>query len=204
MNKLLTMGSFKRINLYDYQAMCRANKESSGSAHGLLDPYNAFLSAAKWIMTELVLFLVEFNLCSWWHSDMTAKAQKLKQILEPCDTEYPAFVSERTIKETTGNIACEDCSKTLASSACMCHTTQYACSLSLENFNSSKRELFSIKKLSSSSAGFYKHTSCFIVVFLALFVKHGFSKDHKMASQLSGGGTSSLFPWLFIPESLLY
>lgn len=42
---------------------------------------------------------------------MTAKAQKLKQTLEPCDTEYPAFVSERTIKETTGNIACEDCSK---------------------------------------------------------------------------------------------
>lgn len=27
----------------------------------------------------------------------------------PCDTEYPAFVSERTIKETTGNIDCEDC-----------------------------------------------------------------------------------------------
>eukprot|EP00073_Rattus_norvegicus_P053182 XP_017455566.1 PREDICTED: voltage-dependent calcium channel subunit alpha-2/delta-3 isoform X2 [Rattus norvegicus] len=111
MNKLLTMGSFKRITLYDYQAMCRANKESSDSAHGLLDPYKAFLSAAKWIVTELVLFLVEFNLCSWWHSDMTAKAQKLKQTLEPCDTEYPAFVSERTIKETTGNIACEDCSK---------------------------------------------------------------------------------------------
>ncbi|VTJ63286.1 Hypothetical predicted protein, partial [Marmota monax] len=110
MNKLLTMGSFKRITLYDYQAMCRANKESSDGAHGLLDPYHAFLSAVKWIMTELVLFLVEFNLCSWWHSDMTAKAQKLKQTLEPCDTEYPAFVSERTIKETTGNIVCEDCS----------------------------------------------------------------------------------------------
>nr|XP_035159966.1 voltage-dependent calcium channel subunit alpha-2/delta-3-like [Callithrix jacchus] len=62
-------------------------------------------------MTEPVLFLVEFNLCSWWHSDMTAKVQKLKQTLEPCDTEYPAFVSECTIKETTGNTACEDCSK---------------------------------------------------------------------------------------------
>nr|XP_045758148.1 voltage-dependent calcium channel subunit alpha-2/delta-3 [Mirounga angustirostris] len=111
MNKLLTMGSFKRITLYDYQAMCRANKDSSDGARGLLDPYNAFLAAVKWIMTELVLFLVEFNLCSWWHSDMTAKAQKLKQTLEPCDTEYPAFVSERTIKETSGNIACEDCSK---------------------------------------------------------------------------------------------
>ncbi|NXP36338.1 CA2D3 protein, partial [Leiothrix lutea] len=111
MNKLLTMGSFKRITLYDYQAMCRTNKESSDSAHSLLDPYNAFFAAVKWIMTELVLFLVEFNLCSWWHSDLTAKAQRLKQSLEPCDTEYPAFVSERTIKETTGNIACDDCFK---------------------------------------------------------------------------------------------
>jgi len=27
----------------------------------------------------------------------------------PCDTEYPAFVSERTIKETTGNIDCNGC-----------------------------------------------------------------------------------------------
>ncbi|CAH2313105.1 Voltage-dependent calcium channel subunit alpha-2 delta-3 [Pelobates cultripes] len=111
MNKLLTMGSFKRITLYDYQAMCRTNKESSDSAHSLLDPYNAFFAAVKWIMTELILFLVEFNLCSWWNSGHTVKAQRLKQTLEPCDTEYPAFVSERTIKETTGTIACEDCSK---------------------------------------------------------------------------------------------
>ncbi|EFB23572.1 hypothetical protein PANDA_001368 [Ailuropoda melanoleuca] len=119
MNKLLTMGSFKRITLYDYQAMCRANKDSSDGASGLLDgptltrtpEMSLPILAVKWIMTELVLFLVEFNLCSWWHSDMTAKAQKLKQTLEPCDTEYPAFVSERTIKETSGNIACEDCSK---------------------------------------------------------------------------------------------
>uniref|UniRef100_A0A8D0GQL3 Calcium voltage-gated channel auxiliary subunit alpha2delta 3 n=1 Tax=Sphenodon punctatus TaxID=8508 RepID=A0A8D0GQL3_SPHPU len=111
MSKLLTMDSFKRITLYDYQAMCRTNKESSDSAHSLLDPYNAFFAAVKWIMTELVLFLVEFNLCSWWHSDLTAKAQRLKQTLEPCDTEYPAFVSERTIKETMGNIDCDDCFK---------------------------------------------------------------------------------------------
>uniref|UniRef100_A0A674BKP5 Calcium channel, voltage dependent, alpha2/delta subunit 3 n=1 Tax=Salmo trutta TaxID=8032 RepID=A0A674BKP5_SALTR len=33
----------------------------------------------------------------------------LKTVLVPCDTEYPAFVSERTIKETTGNIDCEGC-----------------------------------------------------------------------------------------------
>nr|XP_060622048.1 voltage-dependent calcium channel subunit alpha-2/delta-3 isoform X3 [Anolis sagrei ordinatus] len=111
MNKLLIMGSFKRITLYDYQAMCKTTKESSDSAHNLLDPYKAFFAAVKWIVTELVLFLVEFNLCNWWHSDLIAKAQRLKHTLEPCDTEYPAFVSERTIKETTGNIDCDDCFK---------------------------------------------------------------------------------------------
>ncbi|KAK9406195.1 voltage-dependent calcium channel subunit alpha-2/delta-3 [Crotalus adamanteus] len=91
--------------------MCRTTKESSDSAHTLLDPYKAFFAAVKWIVTELVLFLVEFNLCNWWHSDLMAKAQRLKQTLEPCDTEYPAFVSERTIKETTGNIYCDNCFK---------------------------------------------------------------------------------------------
>lgn len=111
MNKLLTMNSFKRITLYDYQAMCRTNKESSDSARSLLNPYKAFFAAVKWIMTELILFLVEFNLCNLWHSDLSVKAQKMKQNLEPCDTEYPAFISERTIKETMGSIACDDCFK---------------------------------------------------------------------------------------------
>ncbi|GCC21875.1 hypothetical protein chiPu_0000257 [Chiloscyllium punctatum] len=111
MNKLLNMGSFKRITLYDYQAMCRATVDNSDSAHSLLDPYYVFFAAIKWIMTELVLFLVEFNLCSWWNSDFTVKAQSPKQVLQPCDTEYPAFVSERTIKETTGAISCEGCYK---------------------------------------------------------------------------------------------
>uniref|UniRef100_A0A669BDM2 Calcium voltage-gated channel auxiliary subunit alpha2delta 3 n=1 Tax=Oreochromis niloticus TaxID=8128 RepID=A0A669BDM2_ORENI len=32
-----------------------------------------------------------------------------KTMMVPCDTEYPAFVSERTIKETTGNIECGGC-----------------------------------------------------------------------------------------------
>uniref|UniRef100_A0A803JAZ7 Calcium channel, voltage-dependent, alpha 2/delta subunit 3 n=1 Tax=Xenopus tropicalis TaxID=8364 RepID=A0A803JAZ7_XENTR len=111
MNKLLNMGSFKRITLYDYQAVCRTTKESSDSAHSLLDPYRAIFTAIKWMMTELILFLVEFNLCNWWNSGHSVKAQRLKQVLEPCDTEYPAFVSERTIKETTGTVACDDCFK---------------------------------------------------------------------------------------------
>uniref|UniRef100_A0A1A8HY49 Calcium channel, voltage-dependent, alpha 2/delta subunit 3 n=2 Tax=Nothobranchius kuhntae TaxID=321403 RepID=A0A1A8HY49_NOTKU len=112
MSKLLQMGSFKRVTLYDYQALCRVYSESRDSGHTLLDPYFAFLAAVKWILTELVIFLVEFNLYSWWNSDFTAKAQTAGPSMQvPCDTEYPAFVSERTIKENMGNIDCDGCIK---------------------------------------------------------------------------------------------
>uniref|UniRef100_A0A1A8QLJ2 Calcium channel, voltage-dependent, alpha 2/delta subunit 3 n=1 Tax=Nothobranchius rachovii TaxID=451742 RepID=A0A1A8QLJ2_9TELE len=112
MSKLLQMGSFKRVTLYDYQALCRVYSESRDSGHTLLDPYFAFLAAVKWILTELVIFLVEFNLYSWWHSDFTAKAQTAGPSMQvPCDTEYPAFISERTIKENMGNVDCDGCIK---------------------------------------------------------------------------------------------
>ncbi|XP_055503491.1 voltage-dependent calcium channel subunit alpha-2/delta-3 isoform X1 [Leucoraja erinacea] len=111
MNKLMMMGSFKRVTLYDYQAVCRSTVDNSGSAPSLLDPYYVFFAAVKWIMTELILFLVEFNLCSWWNSDFTVQAQRWKQVMQPCDTEYAAFLSERTIKETMGAISCDACHK---------------------------------------------------------------------------------------------
>ncbi|KAM6980754.1 voltage-dependent calcium channel subunit alpha-2/delta-3 [Aplochiton taeniatus] len=107
MNKLLLMGSFKRITLYDYQAMCKEYAGNSDSARTLSDPF----SVVKWFLTELVIFLLEFNLYSWWNVDLSVKAQRSrgKTMMVPCDTEYPAFVSERTIKETIGNIDCEGC-----------------------------------------------------------------------------------------------
>ncbi|CDQ84632.1 unnamed protein product [Oncorhynchus mykiss] len=116
MNKLLLMGSFKRITLYDYQALCRVYAGSSDSARSLSHPF----SIVKWLLTKLVIFLLEFNLYSWWHVDLSVKdlhvpfpAQRSrgKTMMVPCDTEYPAFVSERTIKETTGNIDCEGCAR---------------------------------------------------------------------------------------------
>uniref|UniRef100_A0A8C5NA26 VWFA domain-containing protein n=1 Tax=Gouania willdenowi TaxID=441366 RepID=A0A8C5NA26_GOUWI len=91
MSKLLQMGSFKRVTLYDYQALCWVVSESSDSGRTLLDPYFAFLAAVKWILTELVM------------------VGRNTQV--PCDTEYPAFVSERTIKENMGSIDCDGCFK---------------------------------------------------------------------------------------------
>uniref|UniRef100_A0A8C8HY65 VWFA domain-containing protein n=1 Tax=Oncorhynchus tshawytscha TaxID=74940 RepID=A0A8C8HY65_ONCTS len=43
------------------------------------------------------------------HTQIDSFKLQGKTMLVPCDTEYPAFVSERTIKETTGNIDCEGC-----------------------------------------------------------------------------------------------
>ncbi|KAK0135862.1 Voltage-dependent calcium channel subunit alpha-2/delta-3 [Merluccius polli] len=107
MNKLLQMGSFKRITLYDYQARCREYAGSSDSARTLLNPF----SVVRWLLTEVIIFLLEFNFYSWWNVGLSVKAQRSqgKTMMVPCDTEYPAFVSERTIKETTGNIDCEGC-----------------------------------------------------------------------------------------------
>uniref|UniRef100_A0A665T2V7 Calcium channel, voltage dependent, alpha2/delta subunit 3 n=1 Tax=Echeneis naucrates TaxID=173247 RepID=A0A665T2V7_ECHNA len=113
MNKLLQMGSFKRITLYDYQALCKDYAGSSDSARTLSD-----VSVQDRISTDrredvrhVDIFLLEFNLYSWWNVDLSVKAQRSrgKTMMVPCDTEYPAFVSERTIKETTGNIDCGGC-----------------------------------------------------------------------------------------------
>uniref|UniRef100_A0A8C2J3D6 Calcium channel, voltage dependent, alpha2/delta subunit 3 n=1 Tax=Cyprinus carpio TaxID=7962 RepID=A0A8C2J3D6_CYPCA len=43
---------------------------------------------------------------------MCAAQRAQRTMMVPCDTEYPAFVSERTIKETTGNIDCGGCIQT--------------------------------------------------------------------------------------------
>uniref|UniRef100_A0A672G419 Calcium channel, voltage dependent, alpha2/delta subunit 3 n=1 Tax=Salarias fasciatus TaxID=181472 RepID=A0A672G419_SALFA len=111
MNKLLQMGSFKRITLYDYQALCKEYTGSSDSARTLSDllPRTSVLMCI--ILSSLHRFLLEFNLYSWWNIDLSVKAQRSrgKTMMVPCDTEYPAFVSERTIKETTGNIDCDGC-----------------------------------------------------------------------------------------------
>uniref|UniRef100_A0A672Y9W6 Calcium channel, voltage dependent, alpha2/delta subunit 3 n=1 Tax=Sphaeramia orbicularis TaxID=375764 RepID=A0A672Y9W6_9TELE len=91
MNKLLQMGSFKRITLYDYQALCREYAGSIDSARMLSD-------VRKMQTSEQMI-----SPCS------SVLKSRGKTMMVPCDTEYPAFVSERTIKETTGNIDCEGC-----------------------------------------------------------------------------------------------
>uniref|UniRef100_A0A3B4FR86 Voltage-dependent calcium channel subunit alpha-2/delta-3-like n=1 Tax=Pundamilia nyererei TaxID=303518 RepID=A0A3B4FR86_9CICH len=73
------------ITLYDYQALCREYAGSSDSARTLSD-----------VSVQQTAF-------------RGRERSRGKTMMVPCDTEYPAFVSERTIKETTGNIECDGC-----------------------------------------------------------------------------------------------
>nr|XP_009507090.1 PREDICTED: voltage-dependent calcium channel subunit alpha-2/delta-4-like [Phalacrocorax carbo] len=106
--------------MYDYQAMCKVPYHHHSGARPLLSPIYAFLAAVKWLISDFFIFLLEFNMSSFWHSDNLADAKavfhhshkhKKQDTLQPCDTEYPVFVYEPAIKETNGLIECGDCQK---------------------------------------------------------------------------------------------
>ncbi|KAF4795139.1 hypothetical protein TURU_095738 [Turdus rufiventris] len=164
MTQLLNMGMFRRVTMYDYQAMCKVPYHHHSGAQPLLSvrichhaalpglafllqgfskrlsghgftqlkkescnvweqniwgkmavigPIYAFVAAVKWLISDFLIFLLEFNMSSFWHSDNLADAHKHKKhdMLQPCDTEYPVFVYEPAIKETNGLINCGDCQK---------------------------------------------------------------------------------------------
>ncbi|KAJ8386914.1 hypothetical protein AAFF_G00165110 [Aldrovandia affinis] len=113
MAQLLKMGMFRRVSLYDYQAMCQNPNLNANSARPLLSPFYGLASALKWFLSNVLLFLLEFNICGLWHSDHLAEGHKQKKVelLLPCDTEYPSFVHEPSIKETNSYIQCARCQK---------------------------------------------------------------------------------------------
>ncbi|XP_064199434.1 voltage-dependent calcium channel subunit alpha-2/delta-4 isoform X2 [Anguilla rostrata] len=120
MTQLLRMGMFKRISLYDYQAMCKNPLHHANSARPLLSPFYGLASALKWLLSQFLLFLLEFNVCGLWHSDHLAEAKsvfhsthkhKKVELMQPCDTEYPSFVHDPSIKETNSYIQCARCQK---------------------------------------------------------------------------------------------
>ncbi|XP_033989214.1 voltage-dependent calcium channel subunit alpha-2/delta-4 [Trematomus bernacchii] len=121
MTTLIRMGMFKRVSLFDYQAMCKMNSHSVSSARPLLSPFYGLASALKWFLSNFLLFLLEFNFCGFWHTEHFADAKasfsvssahkKRGDILQPCDTEYPSFVYEPSVKETNSIIKCGRCQK---------------------------------------------------------------------------------------------
>ncbi|KAK9976023.1 hypothetical protein ABG768_021248 [Culter alburnus] len=113
MSQLLRMGMFKRVLLYDYQGMCKMNTHSASGARPLLSPFYNLLAALKWFLSNSLLFLLDFNIYGLWHSDHFVEAGKKSKggILQPCDTEYPSFIYDSSIKETNSLIKCGRCQK---------------------------------------------------------------------------------------------
>ncbi|KAM4615648.1 voltage-dependent calcium channel subunit alpha-2/delta-4 [Polymixia lowei] len=113
MATLIRMGMFKRVSLFDYQAMCKMGSHSVSSARPLLSPFYGLMAVLKWFLSNFLLFLLEFNICGLWHTEHFADASHKKKgdILQPCDTEYPSFVYEPSIKETNSLIKCGRCQK---------------------------------------------------------------------------------------------
>ncbi|XP_055367095.1 voltage-dependent calcium channel subunit alpha-2/delta-4 isoform X3 [Betta splendens] len=114
MTTMIRMGMFKRVSLFDYQAMCKMHSHSVSNARPLLSPFYGLASALKWFLSNFLLFLLEFNICSFWHAEHFADASAHKKkgdILQPCDTEYPSFIYEPSVKETNSIIKCGRCQK---------------------------------------------------------------------------------------------
>ncbi|XP_055010012.1 voltage-dependent calcium channel subunit alpha-2/delta-4 [Boleophthalmus pectinirostris] len=114
MTTLIRMGMFKRVSLFDYQAMCKMHSHSVSSGRHLISPLYGLASALKWFLSNFILFLLEFNICGLWHSEHFAEAsvhKKKGEILQPCETEYPSFVYEPSVKETNSIIKCGRCQK---------------------------------------------------------------------------------------------
>uniref|UniRef100_A0A673H843 Calcium channel, voltage-dependent, alpha 2/delta subunit 4a n=1 Tax=Sinocyclocheilus rhinocerous TaxID=307959 RepID=A0A673H843_9TELE len=78
---------FPCMLLYDYQAMCKVNPHSASGARPLQS-------------VSIVL-----SIC------FVASKKSKGDILQPCDTEYPSFVYEPSIKETNSMIKCGRCQK---------------------------------------------------------------------------------------------
>ncbi|XP_049638991.1 voltage-dependent calcium channel subunit alpha-2/delta-4 [Suncus etruscus] len=123
MTQLLSMGVFSQVTMYDYQAMCRPWSPHNSAARPLVSMLSALLSAAKWLLTELVLSVLEGSSWGSWSMDYGAEArtvfhhshkQQKQSTLQPCDTEYPVFVHQTGVLETQGAIECGACQKTFA------------------------------------------------------------------------------------------
>ncbi|XP_045686561.1 voltage-dependent calcium channel subunit alpha-2/delta-4 isoform X4 [Phyllostomus hastatus] len=122
MTQLLSMGVFSQVTLYDYQAMCKPPNHHHSAARPLVSPISALLTATRWLVNELLLFLLQWSTWGSWRAPSGAEAKAVfhhthkhqrQDALQPCDTEYPVFVHQRAIQEANGIIECGACQKSL-------------------------------------------------------------------------------------------
>uniref|UniRef100_A0A8C7HT74 Calcium voltage-gated channel auxiliary subunit alpha2delta 4 n=1 Tax=Oncorhynchus kisutch TaxID=8019 RepID=A0A8C7HT74_ONCKI len=101
MTALITSGMFKQVSLYDYQGMCRSGHSHSSGARPLLS-VRCVCVCISLKQTKITLMLTL--------SSLAHKAKKV-DALQPCDTEYPGFVYDSSIRETNSLIKCGRCQK---------------------------------------------------------------------------------------------
>ncbi|XP_038623665.1 voltage-dependent calcium channel subunit alpha-2/delta-4 [Tachyglossus aculeatus] len=121
MSQLVSMGMFRRVTMYDYQAMCKMASPHYSGAQALLSPLLAAAATVRWLVTELFLVLVEW--ITWGPArDGGAEAKAVfhhshrprkQEQLQPCDTEYPVFAHETSVTEAHGVLDCGSCRKEL-------------------------------------------------------------------------------------------
>ncbi|XP_061896873.1 voltage-dependent calcium channel subunit alpha-2/delta-4-like [Entelurus aequoreus] len=120
MATLIKMGFFKKVSLFDYQAMCKNSHHHTSNARSLLSPLNVAMAILRWIFSKGLMFLLDFSWCFFWHSDYlvdakagyhTSHKQKKVEALVPCETSYPVFMLDSSISEANSIIKCGRCQK---------------------------------------------------------------------------------------------
>uniref|UniRef100_A0A096LRI8 Calcium voltage-gated channel auxiliary subunit alpha2delta 4 n=1 Tax=Poecilia formosa TaxID=48698 RepID=A0A096LRI8_POEFO len=113
MASLIKMGMFKKVSLFDYQAMCKNSHHHASSARPLLSPFYMILALMRWLFSNALMFVLDFNFCGLWHSDYFVDAHKQKKVdaLQPCDTAYPGFMYDSSVREANSLIKCGRCQK---------------------------------------------------------------------------------------------
>ncbi|XP_056272676.1 voltage-dependent calcium channel subunit alpha-2/delta-4-like isoform X2 [Pseudoliparis swirei] len=120
MASLIKMGMFKKVSLFDYQAMCKNIHHHASSGRRLLSPLSSLAALTRWIFSNALTFLLDFSLWGLWHPDyyVDAKAgyhashkQKKVDVLQPCDTQYPGFMYDSSVREANNLIKCGRCQK---------------------------------------------------------------------------------------------
>uniref|UniRef100_A0A8C7QJR0 VWFA domain-containing protein n=1 Tax=Oncorhynchus mykiss TaxID=8022 RepID=A0A8C7QJR0_ONCMY len=108
MTALITSGMFKQVSLYDYQGMCRSGHSHSSSAR-CLRVYVLYVRVGVCVCVCISLKQTKITLMLTLYS-LAHKAKKV-DALQPCDTEYPGFVYDSSIRETNSLIKCGRCQK---------------------------------------------------------------------------------------------
>ncbi|XP_035874362.1 voltage-dependent calcium channel subunit alpha-2/delta-4 isoform X16 [Phyllostomus discolor] len=87
---------------------------------GVQPPIYALLTRTRWLVNELLLFLLQWSTWGSWRVPSGAEAKAVfhhthkhqrQDVLQPCDTEYPMFMHQRAIQEANGIIECGACQK---------------------------------------------------------------------------------------------